>query len=53
MAMSEAARKAKTEYMRQWRKNNPDKVKAHRESYWERKGAEMLKQQQERENLGE
>lgn len=28
---------AKRKYMREWRKNNPDKVKAAQKRYWERR----------------
>jgi len=35
--MSEAARKAQREYMREWRRKNPEKVRRNQESYWERK----------------
>ncbi len=35
--ISEAARKARNAYQRQWAKSNPDKVKEIRRRYWERK----------------
>lgn len=35
--MSEEAREKRNEYMREWRKNHPDKVKAARDRYWEKK----------------
>jgi hypothetical protein len=39
--LSEAARKAKNEYQRkyqrEYRKKNPERVKQHQNSYWERK----------------
>ena len=35
--MSEAAKEAKREYERRWRKENPDKVKAIRSRYWEKR----------------
>lgn len=35
--LSEAARKARNEYKRNWVKNNPEKVKAATVRYWERK----------------
>jgi len=35
--MSEAARQAKNEYARQWRKNNPDRVRQNNINYWERR----------------
>lgn len=59
--LSNAAREAKNEYARQWkknnldkvkayhrnwRKNNPDKVKANNIKYWERKAANISIDQQ-------
>lgn len=35
--ISDAARIARNEYAREWRKRNPDKVKKANERYWERK----------------
>lgn len=32
----EAAKAARREYQRKWRKKNPDKVKAAQEKYWKR-----------------
>lgn len=40
MAMSEAAKAARRKYVKDWKKANPDKVKAQIERYWERKAAE-------------
>lgn len=37
-----AKREARRQYQRNWRKNNPDKVKAQRDRYWEKKGREFL-----------
>ena len=34
-------RAAKREYDRQWRKNNPDKVRAKNRRYWKKKAIEM------------
>lgn len=34
-------RKEILEYHKKWREENPDKVKAHQENYWMRKGEEM------------
>ena len=39
--MTEAAKLAKREYFRKWKKANPDKVKLYQERYWERKAQEM------------
>lgn len=38
---NDAAREAKNKYLREWRRNNPDKVKAANARYWEKKAAEM------------
>ena len=35
--MSEEAREARNAYLRKWRHENPDKARAIRERYWERK----------------
>lgn len=32
--MNKAARDAQNEYIRAWRKKNPEKVKAYMEKYW-------------------
>lgn len=34
--MTDAAKEARREYRRQWAKNNPDKVRAMQERYWEK-----------------
>lgn len=40
-AMSNEARKAKSEYMKtylsEWRKKNPEKIKEYQSKYWEKK----------------
>jgi len=45
MSLSEEAKKARREYMKQWRKNNPEKVKKHNARnnarYWEKKATEQ------------
>ena len=38
--MNEAAKEARRIYKRQWQRNNPDKVKAYQEAYWNRKAQE-------------
>lgn len=38
--MNEEAKEARRAYRRQWAKNNPDKVKAQQERYWQKKAAE-------------
>lgn len=41
--LSEAARDAKREYYRQWRKNNPDKKREQNRRYWEKKAHEAAR----------
>lgn len=38
---NDAAREIKNKYLREWRRKNPDKVKAANARYWEKKAAEM------------
>lgn len=35
--MDDKAKETRNKYMREWRKNNKDKVKAQQQRYWERK----------------
>lgn len=37
-----AKREAQRKYQREWRKNNPDKVKANQKRYWEKKGIKII-----------
>lgn len=46
--MSKAAREAKNKYSKEWRKNNPEKVKAALARYWEKKARGEREQQQDR-----
>jgi len=39
--MNEKARQARNQYMREWRRKNPEKVKANKARYWERRAAKM------------
>lgn len=41
MDMQELKREARREYAREWRKRNPERVKATQERYWLRKAAEI------------
>lgn len=41
---SEAARKARAAYMREYRKRNPEKTREINERYWERRATRELKQ---------
>lgn len=38
--LSEAAREAQRDYMREWRKKNQARVREKNQRYWERKAAE-------------
>ena len=40
--LTEAVREAKRQYMREWRKKNPERVKANNRRYWERKANAFL-----------
>ena len=37
-----AMKEARRAYLREWRRKNPDKVRAQRQRYWEKKGREFL-----------
>lgn len=37
----EAARLARNEYSKQWRRNHPDKVKEYGANYWNKKGGQL------------
>ena len=43
--MSEAARAAQRDYMKEWRRKNRDKAREHQVKYWERRGRELLEKQ--------
>ena len=45
--MDAKARAARAEYLRQWRKKNPDKVRKNNERYWENHIKRERAQQQE------
>ncbi len=38
--MTKSARDAQREYLKAWRKKNPQKVRAYNAAYWERKAAQ-------------
>ena len=46
MNMDKLAKEEQARYMREWRKQNPDKVRKNNHNYWKRKALER----QEREN---
>lgn len=44
--MTEAAKEARRAYKRKWAKENPDKVKAATERYWNKKAQEAAEKEQ-------
>lgn len=42
--LEDAARKERLEYFRQWRKDNPKKVKKHNENYWKKRALARMNQ---------
>ena len=47
--ISEKAKEAQREYLREWRRKNPDKVREQNRRYWERKAQQMASQGKETE----
>lgn len=43
--LENAAKEERLRYFRQWRKNNPDKVKKHNRNYWEKKAMKNLQEE--------
>ncbi len=44
--LSEQAAAARREYKKMWARNNPDKVKAQQERYWQRRAAQQAQEEQ-------
>ena len=42
--IKELAREKQREYLREWRKRNPDKVREYNERYWRRRALRELKE---------
>jgi len=42
--IKELARELQREYLRLWRKRNPEKIKEYNQRYWRKKALEMLKE---------
>ena len=49
--MTEEARKARNEYQRKWRRNNPEKFQAQIARYWQRKADKMKAENAESDKL--
>lgn len=47
--MTEEAKEARRAYIREWRKKNPDKLKAAQDRYWEKKAAQAQEASTENE----
>lgn len=47
--MNEAAAAARRAYQREWRRKNPEKIRAAQERYWTKKAREMNEQKQDAE----
>lgn len=47
--LKELAIKARREYHREWRRNNPDKVREYREKYWQKKALEILAEEEQQQ----
>lgn len=43
--MTDEAKEARRAYKREWNKKNPDKVKKHQATYWEKKAREWQEEQ--------
>lgn len=43
--LSEKARELRNEYMREWRRKNPDRVRESKARYWERRAKELEEQE--------
>ena len=50
--MTEQAKRARAAYLREWRKQNPEKFQAQIERYWERKAEKMQEEQQTNQTAG-
>ena len=42
--MTKKASAARREYLKQWRKKNPERIRLYQETYWEKKADEMERQ---------
>ncbi len=46
MSLSEAAKKERARYMREWRRRNKEKIKQMNEQYWEKKAQKQWQENQ-------
>lgn len=52
IVMTKAAREAKRQYHRRWRKKNPDRVASAQARYWEKQAQKIAAEVEEREEGG-
>ncbi len=50
--IKQAARKARNDYIREWRRSHPEAVKAQRERYWMKRAKKLLEAQEQEGNNG-
>lgn len=44
-ALEEAAKEERLNYFREWRRNNPEKVKQHNKNYWLKRAEKKLQEE--------
>ncbi|MCR4745526.1 MAG: hypothetical protein K5894_09915 [Lachnospiraceae bacterium] len=49
-SLDEKAKEARRAYKRQWARNNPDKIRAQQERYWQKKAKERESLETERQS---
>lgn len=52
LAMTEQAREARREYMKQWRAENRDKTREYQQRYWAKKASETASERKKAEDSG-
>lgn len=52
MEMTDQAREARREYMKQWRARNPDKTKEYARRFWDKKARETASERKKAEDSG-
>lgn len=53
MELTEKQKQARREYQRQWRKNNPDKVKKHQAKFYNKIAKQIEEEEKERTEINE
>lgn len=51
--MTNAAKEAQRQYRAEWRRKNPEKVKAQQERYWEKRAAQQAHETPPAQDVGE